>query len=84
VTGRVVVETGSSGGVGRAVACEFGANGDRVGLLARGETGLDGALKDVERAGGRALAVPTDVADHRQVEAAAEQWSGRWDRSTSG
>jgi NAD(P)-dependent dehydrogenase (short-subunit alcohol dehydrogenase family) len=55
------------------VACEFGAKGDRVGLLARGETGLDGAVKDVERAGGRALAVPTEVADHRQVEAAAEQ-----------
>jgi NAD(P)-dependent dehydrogenase (short-subunit alcohol dehydrogenase family) len=34
---------------------------------------LDGAVKDIERAGGRALAVPTDVADHGQVEAAAEQ-----------
>jgi NAD(P)-dependent dehydrogenase (short-subunit alcohol dehydrogenase family) len=55
------------------VACEFGAKGDRVGLLARGELGLDGAVKDVERAGGRALAVPTDVADHRQVEAATDQ-----------
>jgi NAD(P)-dependent dehydrogenase (short-subunit alcohol dehydrogenase family) len=73
VTGRVVVVTGASGGVGRAVACEFGAKGDRVGLLARGELGLDGAVKDVERAGGRALAVPTDVADHRQVEAATDQ-----------
>ena len=73
MTGRVVVVTGASGGVGRAVACDFGAKGDRVGLLARGELGLDGAVKDVEHAGGRALAVPTDVADHRQVEAAAEQ-----------
>ena len=73
MTGRVVVVTGASGGVGRAVAYDFGAKGDRVGLLARGELGLDGAVKDVEHAGGRALAVPTDVADHRQVEAAAEQ-----------
>jgi NAD(P)-dependent dehydrogenase (short-subunit alcohol dehydrogenase family) len=73
MAGRVVVVTGASGGIGRAVACAFGANGDRVGLLARGEAGLDGAVKDVERAGGRALAVPTDVADHRQVEVAAEQ-----------
>jgi NAD(P)-dependent dehydrogenase (short-subunit alcohol dehydrogenase family) len=73
VTGRVVVVTGASAGIGRAVACAFGAKGDWVGLLARGETGLDGAAADVERAGGQALAVPTDVADHGQVEAAAEQ-----------
>jgi NAD(P)-dependent dehydrogenase (short-subunit alcohol dehydrogenase family) len=53
------------------VAQEFGAAGDAVGLLARGETGLEGAVKDVEAAGGRAFAVPTDVADYDQVEAAA-------------
>ncbi|MFL6298281.1 MAG: SDR family NAD(P)-dependent oxidoreductase, partial [Actinomycetes bacterium] len=46
MTGRVVVVTGASAGIGRAVACAFGAKGDRVGLLARGETGLDGAVKD--------------------------------------
>jgi NAD(P)-dependent dehydrogenase (short-subunit alcohol dehydrogenase family) len=73
VAGRVVVVTGASGGIGRAVACAFGAKGDRVGLLARGETGLDGAAADVERAGGRSLAVSTDVADYDQVEAAAAQ-----------
>jgi NAD(P)-dependent dehydrogenase (short-subunit alcohol dehydrogenase family) len=76
VVGRVVVVTGASGGIGRAVACAFGAKGDRVGLLARGEVGLDGAVKDVEHAGGQALAIPTDVADHRQVEAAADQVEG--------
>ena len=73
MAGRVVVVTGASSGIGRAVAYAFGARGDRVGLLARGETGLDGAAADVERAGGQALAVPTDVADHGQVEVAAEQ-----------
>jgi NAD(P)-dependent dehydrogenase (short-subunit alcohol dehydrogenase family) len=73
VAGRVVVVTGASGGIGRAVACAFGAKGDRVGLLARGETGLDGAAADVERAGGRTLAVSTDVADYDQVEVAAER-----------
>src|SRR5690348_5158120 len=70
---RVVVVTGASGGVGRAVARAFGARGDAVGLLARGTTGLDGAVADVRESGGRGLAVPADVADWRQVRAAAER-----------
>lgn len=69
---KVVVVTGASGGVGRAAAIAFARRGAGVGLLARGEGGLAGARADVEAAGGRALAVPTDVADFDQVEAAAE------------
>ncbi|HET7529423.1 MAG TPA: SDR family oxidoreductase [Mycobacteriales bacterium] len=68
---RVVVVTGASAGVGRAVARAFGARGDKVGLLARGDVGLEAAAKDVESAGGTAVSVPTDVADYAQVEAAA-------------
>lgn len=68
---KVVVVTGASGGVGRATAKRFGSLGARVALLARGESGLDGAVRQVEAAGGKALAVPTDVADYDQVEAAA-------------
>ncbi|HEY3941226.1 MAG TPA: SDR family oxidoreductase [Acidimicrobiales bacterium] len=68
---QVVVVTGASAGIGRAVAEGFGARGASVGLLARGQAGLDGAVADIEQAGGRALAVPTDVADHAQVARAA-------------
>lgn len=71
--GQVVVVTGASGGIGRATATAFGARGASVALLARGEAGLTGAARDVEAAGGRALVVPTDVADPAQVEAAAER-----------
>ena len=70
---RVVVVTGASAGVGRAVAQAFGRREDRLGLLARGEVGLEGAVKDVTDAGGQALAIPTDVADYAQVDAAATQ-----------
>jgi len=68
---EVVVITGSSGGVGRAIAHAFAKRGAHIGLLARGQEGLDGAVAEVESLGGQALAVPTDVADHAQVEAAA-------------
>jgi NAD(P)-dependent dehydrogenase (short-subunit alcohol dehydrogenase family) len=70
---EVVVITGASAGVGRATVREFARRGARVGLLARNEDGLEGARKEVESLGGRALAVPTDVADPEQVEAAAQR-----------
>jgi short-subunit dehydrogenase len=70
---EVVVVTGSSAGVGRAIAHAFAKRGAHVGLLARGQEGLDGAAREVESFGGQALAVPTDVADHHQVEAAAQK-----------
>ncbi|MFN2478138.1 MAG: SDR family oxidoreductase [Pseudonocardiaceae bacterium] len=71
--GQVVVITGASAGIARATARRFGARGAQVALLARGQAGLDGAAKDVENAGGTALAIPTDVADYDQVDAAARQ-----------
>jgi len=68
---KVVVVTGASGGVGRAVAHEFAKQGAKVALLARSMAQLEGTKLEVERLGGQALIVPTDVADYTQVEAAA-------------
>ena len=68
---EVVAITGASAGVGRATARAFGKLGASVGLLARGRDGLEAAKREVEDAGGRALVLPTDVADPRQVEDAA-------------
>ncbi|MBX6342971.1 MAG: SDR family oxidoreductase [Thermomicrobiaceae bacterium] len=70
--GAVVVVTGASAGVGRATVRAFARRGARIGLLARGVDGLEGAKRDVERLGGQGLVLPTDVADPDQVEAAAE------------
>ena len=70
MTGHVVI-TGASAGVGRATAVEFGRAGWRVTLLAREPARLRAAAAEVERAGGRALAVPADVAEADVVEAAA-------------
>lgn len=69
---QVVVITGASAGVGRATARAFAERGANVGLLGRGTDGLEAVRKEVEAAGSRAVAVPTDVADAAQVEEAAE------------
>src|SRR6476620_8202056 len=70
---QVVVITGASGGIGRAVATAYGARGARVALLARGGKGLAGAARDVRAGGGSPLVIPVDVADQAQVFAAASQ-----------
>src|SRR5919109_2937405 len=68
---EVVVITGASAGVGRALAELHARRGDAIGLIARGTDGLEGARRDVERLGGEALVLPLDVADPEAVERAA-------------
>lgn len=70
---RVVVVTGASAGLGRAIVREFAGKGCDVALIARGTDGLEGARKEVEHAGGRALVFPIDVADADAVERAAAE-----------
>lgn len=67
---EVVVVTGASAGVGRAVVREFAKQKAHIGLVARGD-GLEGARKEVESEGGKALVLPTDVANFEGIEAAA-------------
>jgi NAD(P)-dependent dehydrogenase (short-subunit alcohol dehydrogenase family) len=70
---EVVVVTGASAGVGRAVVREFARHGADLALVARGVDGLEAARREVEAAGGRALVLPLDVADAAAVEAAADR-----------
>jgi NAD(P)-dependent dehydrogenase (short-subunit alcohol dehydrogenase family) len=67
----VVVVTGATAGVGRATAAAFAREGARVGLVARGGDGLDGARREIERLGGEGLVLPADVSKPEEVETAA-------------
>ncbi|MGH8125450.1 MAG: SDR family oxidoreductase [Rhodanobacteraceae bacterium] len=70
---KVVVITGASAGVGRATALAFARVGARVALIARGAEGLESARREVELAGGAALAISADVADAKAVDDAADR-----------
>lgn len=76
----MVVVTGASSGVGRAIARAFGAAGAKVGLLARGKDGLEAAAQEIRKAGGEALVLPCDVSDAPQVQKAAHEVVDRWGR----
>lgn len=79
-TGEVVVVTGASSGVGRAVARAYGRRGARVGLVARDETALQAAADEIVASGGEALPCPGDVADPDTTERAATAVEERWGR----
>ena len=70
---ETVVITGASSGVGRATAHAFAAQGAHIGLIARGTQALQAAAAEVEKGGGKALAVPLDVADADALDAAADR-----------
>ncbi len=69
---EVVVVTGASAGVGRAVVRRFAQAGAHIGLIARGIDGLEGTKRDVEKLGGKALIYQADVADASAIERAAQ------------
>jgi NAD(P)-dependent dehydrogenase (short-subunit alcohol dehydrogenase family) len=77
-----VVIAGASSGIGRATALRCARAGAAVTCAARSEDGLRALVDEIEAAGGRARAVPTDVADAAAVAelaARAEERYGRID-----
>ncbi len=68
---QVVVITGASAGVGRALARLYAQHGAAIGLIARGHEGLAATAREVVRLGGTALPLALDVSDADSVERAA-------------
>ena len=69
---QVVVITGASAGVGRAIVQQFARAGWRIGLIARDATALDGVKREAEELGGAAVVAAADVASAEAVFAAAD------------
>ena len=78
--GKVVLITGAAGGIGRATAVRFAAEGARLGLVDRARDGLRETLAVVEKAGGAGMTVEADVTRSadvaRYTAAVAERWGG--------
>ena len=77
---KVIVVTGAAGGIGRAAAARFAAEGARLVLVDVNAGGLAETLAVVERAGGPGLVVEADVTRlaevQRYVAATGERWGG--------
>src|SRR3954452_15628378 len=80
LSGRTIAITGASSGIGEAVALACAEAGAAVALGARREDRIGELAKRIEDEGGRAVALPTDVADERSarafIEHAYEQLGG--------
>jgi short-subunit dehydrogenase len=77
---RVVLITGASSGIGRALAIELGKRGARLGLTARRALELSKVAEEVSRAGGQALALPADVRSAEEINLVAERVREKWGR----
>jgi NAD(P)-dependent dehydrogenase (short-subunit alcohol dehydrogenase family) len=80
VEGRVAVVTGGTGVLGGAMARGLARAGAKVGVLGRRKEKAEAAVQTIEAEHGTALALPADVLDRGELEAAREAVVERWGR----
>src|SRR5215831_12965652 len=75
--GKVVLVTGASGGIGRAIAMAFASQKSRVALTGRTQTTLDAVAEEIRHIGGEALPRICDITQKAQLERLKEEISSR-------
>ncbi|MEO8339495.1 MAG: SDR family oxidoreductase [Nitrospirota bacterium] len=80
LTNKVAIVTGSSSGIGKAIALRFGTEGAKVVVVARRMALCEKTVAQIMKAGGEAWAVQTDVADEHQVERLIDETVARYGR----
>ena len=78
--GKVVLVTGAGSGIGKAAALLLAAEGAKVGALSHGAGDLEKVVKQIERAGGEAIALVADVSQPSQMQKAVESLAEKWGR----
>ncbi|MEQ9355858.1 amino acid adenylation domain-containing protein [Coleofasciculus chthonoplastes] len=80
LAGQVAIVTGGGRGIGQAIALKLAQQGAKVAVLARHQDQLQETVNQIQQWGGQAIAIPTDISELNQVEAAiaqiVEQWQG--------
>ncbi len=77
---QFIVITGASSGIGRETAQQLARHGASLVLVARNEVALRETAAEVEALGGRALVVPADVSDPKQLQRVADQAASHFGR----
>jgi short-subunit dehydrogenase len=76
---KVIIVTGASEGMGRAVCQRLANDGAKLSLAARNQDRLNQLKDEVEKLGAQALVVPTDVSDHQQCKKLVDKTISQWD-----
>lgn len=77
---KIAIVTGSSSGIGKAIALRFAQEGATVVVAARRRDKCEETVAQIEAAGGKALAIQTDVAEESQVERLIAETVRRYQR----
>jgi len=78
--GKTAIVTGSSSGIGKAIALRFAGEGARVVVAARRVKLCEQTVAQIRQAGGEGVAIQTDVTDERQVDTLMQNTMRRYGR----